>query len=186
MSKFIPEFDKLFLALQTVSADRLTGSAVAAALRTLQMADAPQEELAAVLWEVVEYLESLPESAKPEWRRALQYLFLLIHHKRDPAEQAELNRLMIEMMEADREEVSKMAVTSAEVLIATGRKQGHKEGHTQGKIEGQNEILLELLAVKFGSLSQDTIAAVNALSDRRAHDVARQVLTATTLAELGL
>lgn len=79
-----------------------------------------------------------------------------------------------------------MTVTSAQVLIATGRKEGHKQGHKEGKIEDRNEILLELLTVKFGSLSNDTIAAVNALSDQKARDLARQVLTAITLAELGL
>ena len=68
--------------MQAMPSERLTGSAVAAALRALQVADAPREELAAVLREVVEYLESLPEAAKPEWRRALQYLFLLLNLSR--------------------------------------------------------------------------------------------------------
>ena len=97
-----------------------------------------------------------------------------------------MNRLVIEMMEADREEVSKMAVTSAQVLIATGHKQGHKEGKIEGKIEGRNEIMLEQLAMKFGPLSDDVIAAVNALSDQKARELARKVLTATALAQLEL
>lgn len=182
LEAFVPEFEALFLPLHTLSAEQLTGSSVGAVLRALQAVEAPQEELASVLREVVAFLESLPEEARPEWRRAMQYLFLLIHHKRPPGEQAQLNRLMVEMMGSDREEVSRMAATSAQVLIATGRKQGREEG----KLEGRNEILLDLLSVKFGPLSEGIVAAVGALSDERAHYLARKLLTAATLADLDL
>jgi len=198
LAKFIPEFDTLFLALQTMPSEQLRGSAVAAALRTLQVADASQEQLAAVLREVVGYLESLPEAAKPEWRRALQYLFLLIHHKREPGEQAELNRLMIEMMEGDREEVSQMAVTSAQVLIATGHKQGKIEGRQEGKIEGKIEgrqegkiegqflLLMALLEQKFGPLPAEVIDTLQSMPEVRLTQIGLQLLTAQTLSDLAL
>jgi len=92
---------------------------------------------------------------------------------------------MIERMEVDGEEVSKMAVTSVQVLIATV----HKEGKIESRQEGRNEILLELPRVKFGLLSHLVITSVNALPDLKGHDLARKVLSAATptdLTELGL
>jgi predicted transposase/invertase (TIGR01784 family) len=190
LERFIPEFDTLFLPLQTMSAERLTGSAVAAALRALQAADEPQEQLARVLSEAVRFLESLPVGDRPQWRRAMQYLFLLVHHKREPEEQAELHQMMLELMETDREEARKMARTSAQVLEARGHKAGKVEGKIEGKIEGriegQSEILVEQLEAKFGRLSAEVVEAVNRLSESRRRILARQILFATSLEELDL
>lgn len=184
LDRFVPDFDSLFLPLQSIPAERLTGSAVAAALRTLQVADAPQEELARVLREVVTYLETLPAEAKPEWRRALQYLFLLVHHKREPEEQEELNQMMIDLMTVDREETSKMAMTSAQVLIAKGHKEGLKEGRQEGKIEGQLLLLMAQLEQKFGPLSENKVAALQSLPEARLTQIALQLLNAQSLSDL--
>jgi predicted transposase YdaD len=135
---------------------------------------------------VVLFLESLPEAAHPEWRRAMQYLFLLIHHKREPEEQAALNRLMIELMEADREEVREMAATSAQVLEARGRKQGRIEGKLEGKLEGKSEMLMAQLEQKFGLLPAETVTALQSMSEAQLTRVGLRLLSAQTLEDLAL
>ena len=65
-------------------------------LRALQSMEEPQEALAQVLAPAVDYLESLPEDAQAEWRRAIQFLLLLVLHKRDPQEQPELREVVID------------------------------------------------------------------------------------------
>jgi predicted transposase/invertase (TIGR01784 family) len=126
LERFVPRFDTLFLNLQETPPDVLTQaeSAIALALRALQASDEPREALAEVLEEVVTRLEALPESAQAELRRALEYLFLLVHHRRDPEEQDELSEIMVSSVERLREEAEDIAMTNAQVLIGRGRREG--------------------------------------------------------------
>ena len=71
-----------------------------------------------------------------------------------------------------------MAKTDAQVLMDQGRRQGRREG--------RREMLLEMLAFKFGAVSEETRAAVEALSEQRLNEFALRLLTARSLAELGL
>ncbi|HZO89278.1 MAG TPA: DUF4351 domain-containing protein [Chthonomonadaceae bacterium] len=67
---------------------------------------------------------------------------------------------------------------TATVELAQGRKEGWHEMLI--------EIILEQLESKFGSLSEDVVPRVNALTIRKAKALARRLLTANSLAELGL
>ncbi len=179
LERFVPKFDSLLLKLQETPAEALTGSAVASALRVLRDAEAPFAELEQVLVEAVTALEGLSEAEQAEWARAMHYLLLLIRHKREPEERTELYELVAESVQSRRaEEVRKMAMTDAQVLLARGRR--------EGRLEEGREILLELLEEKFGPLEAKTVAAINALAERRLRNLTRRVLTATSLSELGL
>ena len=87
-----------------------------------------------------------------------------------------------------------MARTDAQVLLAQGRREGRREGREEGReegriegrLEGQREMVLEQLAFKFGPLPAETRAAVEALTEPQINELAVRILTAQTLAELGL
>lgn len=170
LTGFVPRHETLFLSLAETPPDRLTGSAVAWALRALQAAEETCEGLAAVLSEAVAYLDSLPEEAQAEWRRAIQYLLLLIRHKRKPEEQEPLQSVVFEAAKRRRKEAREMAMTGAQWLEEKGRR----------------EVLLEQLEFKFGPLPAEITAKIQALTGRRITDLAKRVLTAQTLDDLGL
>lgn len=87
-----------------------------------------------------------------------------------------------------------MAVTSAQVLIAKGHKEGVKagrqegliEGRQEGKIEGQLLLLMALLEQKFGALSEDKVAALPSMPEAKLTQIGFQLLTAQTFDELAL
>ncbi len=177
LSRFVPRWETLFLNLQTTPADVLTGAntAVAWALRALQNSQATHEVLANVLEEAVRHLEALPDTQQAQWRRAIYYLYLLVRHTRPKEEQDTLFQRMNETLEPrHQEEVNRMAMTGAQALEAKGRR------------EGRREVALELITTKFGPLSDQTRAAVEALSETELNRLAVRILSATHLSDLGL
>lgn len=81
--------------------------------------------LSRALIEAVSSLEGLEVSESGQKREALVYLLMLILHRRPIEEQDELIRL-VERHTSDKE-VSTMAQTMAEVLLARGIEQGARE-----------------------------------------------------------
>ena len=68
-----------------------------------------------------------------------------------------------------------------------GLEKGREQGREAGLLEGKRETLLRLLAAKFGTLSDLTAKRVQAIgSVDELDNRLEQVLTATSLAELGL
>lgn len=186
LTDFVPRHEVLFLNLHTLTKEQLTGSAVAYVLRALQVAEEPHEVLQAALQEAVAYLETLPEAAQAEWRRAMHFLLLLIRHKRTPEERSPLYATVTESVEyrANREEVEQMAMTDAQALVAQGRREGRREGRQEGRQEERTELLIELLTAKFGQLPETVTEAVKGFSEQQAKAMLRQALTAETLEEL--
>lgn len=66
-----------------------------------------------------------------------------------------------------------------------GRKEGREEGREEGKAEGKREYLLEQLAFKFGPLTGNTITGINQMTSDEMHRLAKNILTANSLSELG-
>jgi hypothetical protein len=66
-------------------------------------------------------------------------------------------------------------MTGAQVLQAQGRRE-----------EGRREMLLEMLRYKFGELSEDVETKVQALTIPETDTMSKRILTAATLAEMGL
>jgi hypothetical protein len=67
-----------------------------------------------------------------------------------------------------------------------GLEAGLQAGREEGRLEGRRELLLDQLAVKFGPLSAEARARVNALASEELDRVGRALLTALTLQDLGL
>ena len=76
-------WETLFLKLQEMPAQRLTEAASPTAwiLRALQTVEEPMEAWAKVLGQVAQQLDELPATEQAQWRRSMQYLYLLIRHK---------------------------------------------------------------------------------------------------------
>ena len=74
----------------------------------------------------------------------------------------------------------------SERMKEEGRKEGRKEGQRAGKQEGMREIVLHLLAQRFGPLPEAVHGQVEAItSTRRLASLAGKVLTARSLHDLG-
>ena len=88
-----------------------------------------------------------------------------------------LRRLVAREVGKDVEEA---IVTTADMLRAEGRSKGLSEGRS----EMQREVLLKLLSKRFGALSEDAVARVNAAGPAELEQWFDRGLTAVTLAEV--
>jgi hypothetical protein len=123
------------------------------------------EELQQALREAVASLERLPEEAKPEWRRALLFIYLLILHKRDASERS----LLVETIEVGLEpghqqEREEILMTGAQELILQGKKIGRQEGREEGRIAATQTVLLRLGSKRFGAPDEKTAAELTAIT----------------------
>jgi predicted transposase YdaD len=64
-----------------------------------------------------------------------------------------------------------------------GKAEGQMEGWAKGKAEGRIEIILKLLALRFGPLTEAAQARVRGAQDAQLDAVAERMLTAKTLEE---
>ncbi|MCW3097494.1 MAG: hypothetical protein JWL77_3112 [Chthonomonadaceae bacterium] len=67
-----------------------------------------------------------------------------------------------------------------------GLQEGRQEGLQEGRLEGRRELLMDQLSVKFGPLSSEVSARVNALTSEELDSIGRALLAAPTLQDLGL
>jgi hypothetical protein len=68
-----------------------------------------------------------------------------------------------------------------------GRKEGQKEGREPGRLEGARQLLLRLMALRFGPLPETLRAQVEAVSSlARLNRLAEKVVVAQSLEEMGL
>ena len=65
--------------------------------------------------------------------------------------------------------------------VAQGRAEGRAEGKAEGKAEGRVEIILRLLTLRFGSLTEAVQARVRSADDAQVDLMAEQMLSAQTL-----
>jgi flagellar biosynthesis/type III secretory pathway protein FliH len=67
------------------------------------------------------------------------------------------------------------------------RREGREEGRNAGQVEGMRLILLQLLEQRFGALPPQVRRKVKSLSStKRLGELAKRVLVAGSLAEMGL
>ena len=64
-----------------------------------------------------------------------------------------------------------------------GKAEGRAEGRTEGRLEGRVEIVLKLLALRFGPLPEAAQTRVRSAQEAQLDTVAARVLTAHTLEE---
>ena len=127
LSRFVPRFDMLFLGVKSADVETLTrtGDPLGWLLRVLQSEGKDKASLSRALVDAVSSLEGLEASETGQKREALVYLLMLILHRRPVEEQNALIRL-VEQHTSDKE-VSTMAQTMAEVLLARGIEQGARQ-----------------------------------------------------------
>lgn len=67
--------------------------------------------------------------------------------------------------------------------VAQGRSEGRSEGRAEGKTEGRLEIVLRLLTLRFGSLTEAVQTRIRGAGDTQLDAVAERLLTVQTLEE---
>ena len=78
-------------------------------------------------------------------------------------------------------QAEEVVMTAAERLRAEGEARGRVEGEAQGKLEGQAALLLKLLALRFGELSDDVRERVARANLEQLGVYAERVLSAASL-----
>ncbi len=182
LAPFVPRFETLFLNLKATAPAELlrSGHPFAHLLRVIQEENAPAERLAAALRGAVAHLDTMAEAERDAWERALQYLVLLVYHRREP----EQGRRLVEGMDYEirahgRREGADVAKTLYEEVVEKGRKEGillTKRGD-----------LLGLLVEKFGAVPEDMKQRVGGLTDIEMLDrYLKRVIHADSLDAMGL
>ncbi len=67
-----------------------------------------------------------------------------------------------------------------------GRQEGREEGREEGRLSGKRETLVQLLSSKFGPLSDEFGAIVQAMNSEQLDACLDRVLTATSLEDMRL
>jgi hypothetical protein len=65
--------------------------------------------------------------------------------------------------------------------LAEGREEGREEGRTQGRMEGRLDVILKLLAARFGPLPEAVQTRVRGAQDAQLDTLAERLFTAQTL-----
>ena len=146
-------------------------------LHVIQKENATKEEFAEALKLAVSNLDKLPEEERNQWEKLMYYLVLLIFHRRDKEEQPELLSVVNETVKDynRREEVAKMGRTGAQALME------------EGALQTGQEVLLELVQSKFGSIPQRIEYSIQAIRDiDRLKTLICNVIRASSIDELNI
>jgi hypothetical protein len=111
------------------------------------------------------------------------YLMEMVHIG-TPFSEAD-KRVFEETIKTDAE-LKKMNRSPFYAARQEGRLEGEAKGEALGSIRGRRELLREQLEEKFGELTADVLARLEALSADDLKSLARKVIRANSLAELGL
>ena len=124
LTRFVPEFDTLFLNVKEMEATELTktGHPFGWLLTVLQNEQADKETIKEVLTEAIMHLNTLEPEQAEQRLRVLHYFVMLIVNRRESAEHDELIDLVNE--QSDQVEVEIMAKTMADVMMEKGIEQG--------------------------------------------------------------
>ena len=191
LRRFVPRHETLFVGLDGLPEASDGLSPLATVLRVLRAADGDTEAMKAALATAMRELEALPPESQDEWRRATQYLVLLVRHKRTVDEQDALNQALADAIAGERhEEVNEMTMTGAQALLQEGHRLGVDEGHRLGVDEGRKEaahaMLIRLLERRFGPLDDARRGKIAMLTDEQASLLGVRLLDARSPEELGL
>jgi hypothetical protein len=183
LERFIPSHDTLFFNLKTTDEEKLVaeGHPFGWVLRAIQKEYATKEEFSEALKLAVSHLDQLPEEERNQWEKLMYYLVLLILHRRDTEEQPFLISLVSETVKYHqrREEVLKMGRTAAQALI--------EEGKELGALQTGQDLLIEFIQSKFGSVPLSIEQQIKAVRDmNRLRELTRRVPKANSVDEIGI
>ena len=187
LEPFVPQHKTLFLNLKTTNPGKLVaeGYPFGWVLRVIQKEYAKIEEFAEALELAVSNLDKLPEEERNQWKKLMYYLLLLIFHRRDKEEQPELLSAVNETVKDHhrREEVNKMGRTAAQALIEEGKEIGME----QGALRTRQEVLLELIQGKFGSIPQQIERRIQLIRDiDRLKTLTRKIIHASNIDDINI
>jgi predicted transposase YdaD len=96
-------------------------------------------------------------------------------------EEEEMRRILEE--DPEMEEV----IWSLNPWVQKGRAEGREEGREEGITEGKRDVLLRMMSWKLGDLPASVAQKLESMEDDAELDeIARRILTATSLEEMGL
>ena len=127
----------------------------------------------------------MPDTERASLQRVMLFLYLLVKHTRAADEQEALFEEIGRAARRQRTGWEDTVMTGAQVLINQGKREGRLEGREEEREESR-QFLLELMRAKFGVLAGSTEEKVNSLTTAQLMEVARLLVNADTLDELGL
>ena len=153
LEPFVPQYKTLFLNLNAIAPEKLTEHPhlFGWILRIIQKEKTSLENLVDELKQAVENIDKLTVDERIQWQRAIHYLLLLIYHRREPEEHAQLTDIVSKSVQNRKrqEEVSNMGRTIAQSLIEEGREIGMKLGIEEGQIKNAQSSTLDVLNARF-------------------------------------
>ena len=172
-SRFVPQFDTLFLSVKETDETNLTKSdhPLGWLLTVLQKEHANKEAISTALIEAMSHINTLDDAQSQQRCRAIFYLFLLILHRRPVEEHEELRTLFEQHIQqiSDREEVEVMAQTMAEHLIEQGiergKAQGIEQGIKQGETRAKQEVILKMIRLRFDSVPESVTSQLTRIRE---------------------
>ena len=183
LERFVPRHDMLYLNVKATAKEQLTAyeHPFGWLLRIIQRENASLEELASELKLAIEQLDKLPDAESNQWIRAMHYILLLIHNRREPEEHTKLTDIVTDAVQnrKRRGEVSEMGRTIAQALI--------EEGVEKGIIQTKQEYLIELIRFRFQSIRSGIDDKIHSIQDvDRLTALFRRALSANSINELGI
>ena len=149
--EFASQYVPLFKNLSDIPDDELVANdnAFGWAMRLLKKVKVPKTEFSIELERAVSCISKV--ASEYQWRKLMQYLVLLIRHRRKRTEAEELISLIENLMTRSKrkKEVREMAMTAHQSAVRVGRREGREEGRKEGALETQRENILEAIQTRF-------------------------------------
>lgn len=149
LEPFVPQHKTLFLNLNAIAPEKLTEHPhpLGWILRIIKNEKASLEELMDELKQAVENIDKLTVDERIQWQMAIHYILLLIYHRREPFERAQLTEIVTKSVQNRKreEEVSNMGRTIAQALI----EEGEQRGIERGQVKSTQSNTLNVLTIRF-------------------------------------
>ena len=149
LEPFVPQHKTLFLNLKAIAPEKLTENLhpFGWILRVIKNEKASLEELMDELKQAVENIDKLPVDERIQWQMAIHYILLLIYHRREPEERAQLTEIVSKSVQNRKreEEVNNMERTIAQALI----EEGEQRGIERGQVKSTQSNTLDVLTIRF-------------------------------------
>ncbi len=156
LEPFVPQHKTLFLDLNAIAPEKLTEHPhpFGWILRVMKNEKKPLEKLVDELRQAVENIDNLTVDERMQWQMAIHYILLLIYHRREPEERAQLTEIVQKSVQDRKreEEVSNMGRTIAQALIEEGEQRGIERGMERGQVKNAQSNTLDVLTIRFPAL----------------------------------
>ncbi len=138
---YVPQFQILYINLQSISDDKLASTPLGAALRITKDANSDTSRFEEVVASALTSFERLPIEEKSKYEvPIIQYVINVVQNKRSLEEEDKLYNIMENALYQQKKGViKKMAMTPAEFYTQKGMDEGKKQGLYEGIKQGLHE-----------------------------------------------